>query len=250
MKCIAIDDEPLALTQIATYINKVPFLELVKACHSALEALQLMSNEQVDLIFADINMPDINGMDFVKSLATKPLIIFTTAYSEYAVEGFRVDAIDYLLKPFSYNDFLKSANKALKQYELIRQAVSGPSDNADSSADQAHVETGNLFIKADYKMIRINIDDILYMESQNEYVRIFSANMKPIMTLISMKTLEDRLPADKFMRVHRSYIVNLQKITAVANNRIIYGKDVYIPIGNQYHDNFTAYLSSHFIGKQ
>lgn len=247
IRCITIDDEPLALVQLTGYIQKVPFLQLVKACNSALEALDLLAKEPVDLIFADINMPDLNGVDFVKSLVNKPIIIFTTAYTEYAVEGFRVNALDYLLKPFGYNEFLKAANKALHQYELQSKAKLHPS--AFTPEDPAGNESVNLFIKADYKMIRLDMNKIIYMESQNEYIRIFLEEQRPIMTLLSMKKLEERLPADRFMRVHRSYIVNLEKITAVANNRIIYGKDTYIPIGNQYKDKFNAYLEKHYLGK-
>ena len=247
IRCITIDDEPLALIQLTGYIEKVPFLKLVKACNSALEALDLLAKDPVDLIFADINMPDLNGVDFVKSLVNKPIIIFTTAYTEYAIEGFRVNALDYLLKPFGYNEFLKAANKALHQYELQAKIQQYPLP----ASPEVPAENGNnnLFIKADYKMIRLDMNKIIYMESQNEYIRIFFEDQKPVMTLLSMKKLEERLPADRFMRVHRSYIVNLEKITAVANNRIIYGKDTYIPIGNQYKDKFNEYLEKHYLGK-
>ncbi|CCY39360.1 uncharacterized protein BN472_00692 [Tannerella sp. CAG:118] len=247
IRCIAIDDEPLALIQLTGYIEKVPFLELVKACNNVLEALDLLAKDTVDLIFTDINMPDLNGVDFVKSLVNKPIIIFTTAYTEYAVDGFRVNAIDYLLKPLSYSEFLKATNKALHQYEL--QAKVQQHALPVLSEVLAENENSNLFIKADYKMIRLDMDKIIYMESQNEYIRIFFENQKPIMTLLSMKKLEERLPAERFMRVHRSYIVNLKKITAIANNRIIYGKDIYIPIGNQYKDRFNEYLEKHYLGK-
>lgn len=244
IRCIAIDDEPLALTQVTGYIGKVPFLELVKGCNSALEALEIMTSTPIDLIFIDINMPDLNGMDLVKSLSNRPMIIFTTAYPDYAIEGFQVNALDYLLKPFSYNDFLKATQKALHQYELLTRDK--PQVQAALQSEQ---EINSLFIKADYKMVRMDINSILYMESQNEYVRIFSESTKPLMTLISMKALEEQLPPDKFMRVHRSYIINLQKITAIANNRIIYGKDIFIPIGNQYKEKFNQYLEKHFLGK-
>ncbi|RHJ83457.1 LytTR family DNA-binding domain-containing protein [Parabacteroides sp. AM08-6] len=242
IRCIAIDDEPLALSQLSGYILKVPFLQLVKSCNSALEALKLVSSTPIDLIFTDINMPDLNGMDFVKSLTNKPMIIFTTAYSEYAVESFRIDVLDYLLKPFGYSDFLKAANKALIQYELLEKDKSRPSSLPKQ-------ESSSLYVKADYKMIRLDINTILYLESQNEYVRIYSENQRPIMTLASMKALEEQLPANKFMRVHRSYIINLQKIIAVTNNRILYGKDIYIPIGNQYKEKFNNYLKKHSLGK-
>lgn len=242
IRCMAIDDEPLALAQIMGYINKVTFLELVKGCSNAMEALEIVNKEQIDLIFVDINMPDLNGMDFVKSLSHKPLIIFTTAYSEYAVEGFRVEALDYLLKPFGFNDFLKSANKALRQSELLSPK---PEPRMEIVTD----EDEHLYVKADYKMIRLDISKIIYAESKSEYVRIYLDNEKPIMTLLSMKALEERLPLDKFMRVHRSYLVNTSRITAIANNRIIIGKDVYIPIGNQFKEKFNNYIDKHFLGK-
>ncbi|WP_297900866.1 LytTR family DNA-binding domain-containing protein [uncultured Parabacteroides sp.] len=242
IRCIAIDDEPLALAQIVGYIGKVAFLELIKGCSSAMEALEIVNKEKTDLIFVDINMPDLNGMDFVKSLSHKPMIIFTTAYSEYAVEGFRVEALDYLLKPFGFNDFLRSANKALRQSELL-------SPKPGSSTEIATGENEHLYVKADYKMIRLDIDKIIYAESKSEYVRIYLENEKPIMTLLSMKILEERLPMDKFMRVHRSFLVNTSKITAIANNRIIIGKDVYIPIGNQFKEKFNNYIDKHFLGK-
>lgn len=242
IRCIAIDDEPLALAQITGYISKVTFLELVKGCTNAMEALELVNKEQVDLVFVDINMPDLNGMDFVKSLSHKPMIIFTTAYSEYAVEGFRVEALDYLLKPFGFNDFLKSANKALRQSE-------SRSPKIESRMEVVTDEYDHLFVKADYKMIRLDINKIIYVESKSEYVRIYLENEKPIMTLLSMKALEERLPADKFMRVHRSFLVNTSRITAIANNRIIIGKEVYIPIGNQFKEKFGNYIDKHFLGK-
>lgn len=248
IRCIAIDDEPLALTQITGYISKVPFLELVRACPSAIDALNVIMKNPVDLIFADINMPDLSGMDLVKSLVKRPLVIFTTAYSEYALEGFRVDALDYLLKPFGYNEFLKAANKALQMMELMRPSGNVPASLPVSKEEDSN-NSGYLFVKADYKMIRIDIKKIFYIESQNEYVRIYIEDQKPIMSLLSMKVLEEKLPADRFMRVHRSYMVNLQKITAIAHNRIIFGKETYIPIGNQYKDKFFQYLETHSLGK-
>jgi len=238
------DDEPLALAQITGYIQKVPFLELVKACSNAFDALSILSTTPVDLLFVDINMPDLNGMDFVKSLTNKPMIIFTTAYSEYAVEGFRVNALDYLLKPFGFNDFLKAANKALRQTELASPNTTTPVRDVEKADDN-----NSLFVKADYKMLRLDIDQIIYIESQSEYVRIFMEDGKPIMTLLSMKSLEEKLPADIFMRIHRSYIVNLKKISAIAHNRVIFSKDVYIPVGNQYKEQFNNYVEKHFLGK-
>jgi len=236
IRCIAIDDEPLALTQLTGYIEKTSFLELAAACHSALQALDVVAKGDIDLIFVDINMPDLSGMDFVKSLTQKPVVIFTTAYSEYALEGFRVDALDYLLKPISYPDFLKSANKALRQYEIM--TGKGPATGSQT-----------IFIKSDYKMVQVDLNAITYIESQNEYIRVFVENEKPVMTLLSMKAIEERLPTDKFMRIHRSYIVNLQKITLVSKGSVVIGK-THIPVGNQYKDSFNQYISKNSLTRE
>lgn len=245
IRCLAIDDEPLALVQLTNYIEKVPFFKLAKACSNAMEALEWLTTESVDLIYVDINMPDISGLDFVKSLRHKPLVIFTTAYAEYAIEGFRVEAFDYLLKPIGFSDFLRSANRAA-QLMALTEAKNNPDTESGKSADD---QEDYLFVKADYKMLRIDINKILYVESQSEYIRIYLDNDKPIMTLLSMKALEERLPADRYMRVHRSYLVNSSKISAVANNRIIIGKETYIPIGNQYKERFNLFVDQHFLGK-
>lgn len=237
MKCLAIDDEPLALAQLSGYISRVPFLKLVKSCHDAFEAMEILAEGEVDLIFVDINMPDLNGLDFVRSLIVKPLVVFTTAYSEYAVEGFKVDAVDYLLKPFEFQDLLRSADKAHRQYEyrLLEQG--------DAIASFSQIKDNSLFVKSEYKVVRINIDDIKYIEGMSEYVRIFVVEgEKPVVTLMSLQKLEERLPAQLFMRVHRSYIVNLRKITEISRLRIIFDKNTYIPIGENYKERFIEYI--------
>lgn len=236
IRCIAIDDEPLALTQIAGYINKTPFLELVGQYASALQAIGVMGNTSIDLMFVDINMPDLNGLDFVRTLENPPRIIFVTAYSEYALEGFRVDALDYLLKPISYVDFLKSANKAKSWF-----------DNHPQKSDETRNDKDFLFIKSDYKVLRINFSDIMYIEGMSEYIKIHLANSKPVMTLLSMKFIEEQLPADRFMRVHRSYIVNLTKISVIERNRIIFDGKVYIPVSEQYKTRFQEYVDKNFL---
>ncbi len=240
LKCIAIDDEPLALGQIKSYIERIPFLELVNACQSAVEAMECVSKGNIDLMFVDINMPDLNGLDFVKSLNPCPMVVFTTAYSEYAIEGFKVDAIDYLLKPFGYADLLKAANKALKQSGTMKAE---PDSDIREDGDY-------IFVKADYKIVRIRIKDIKYVESMSEYVRIYvEGEPKPVITLLTMRKLEDALPEKEFMRVHRSYIVNLSKITEISRMRIIFDKDVYIPVGDLYKDKFNEYVERFYIGK-
>ena len=235
ISCIAIDDEPLALRQIAEYIEKTPFLDIKATFESAMEALDFLNNNKVDLMFVDIQMPDLSGMDLVKSLEQRPEIIFTTAFSEFAVEGFKVDALDYLLKPLDYASFLKAANKAHTHFERLRI----DSENLKISSD-------HLFIKSEYKVIRIEIDKILYIEGMREYVRIHLENSKPVMTLLSMKKIEQKLPSTWFMRVHRSYIVNLKKITTIERNRIIFD-DVYIPVSEQYKEKLQKYISDNFL---
>jgi DNA-binding LytR/AlgR family response regulator len=236
IRCIAIDDEPLALRQIADYINKTPFLELAGQCQSALQALALMENTAVDLLFVDINMPDLSGMDFVKSLDNPPFVVFVTAYSEYALEGFRVDAIDYLLKPISYVEFLKSANKV----KSFLERHSGKSDEVKSNVEF-------LFIKSEYKILRINFDDIKYIEGMSEYIKIHLVSSKAVMTLLSMKAIEEQLPADRFMRVHRSYIVSLEKISVIERSRIVFDGKVYIPVSDQYKAKFQTYIDRNYL---
>jgi len=236
VKCIAIDDEPLALKQISSYIDKTPFLETVALCHNAFEAMEYLANNEVDLMFVDINMPDLNGMDFVKSLTQKPQIIFTTAYSEYAIEGFQVDALDYILKPISYNVFLKSANKAKVWFEMNQKQTESVQTTLDS-----------LFVKSEYKMVRIFLSEIKYIESSNEYIQIHLINDEPVTTLIRLKVMEEQLPKDKFMRVHRSFIVNLNRIKVIERNRIVFDHNVYIPVGEQYKESFQAFVDKTFL---
>jgi len=235
IRCLAIDDEPLALQQIAAYINKVPFLELAAQCQSALEARQFLSDDRVDAIFCDINMPDLNGMDFVKSLTAPPLVVFTTAYSEYAIEGFKVNAVDYLLKPFGMQEFMRAANRLQERLSI---PASAPAETDDT-----------LFLKTDYRIVKVNIPDIRYVEAMSEYLKVWiEGEAKPIITLLSMKKMEERLP-DNFMRVHRSYIINLDKIQEVNKNRVIMDTDTYLPIGDLYKEAFQAYLDKKFLGK-
>ena len=238
IRCLAIDDEPLALGQLVAYINKVPFLELAAQCQSALEARNFLENDTVDAIFCDINMPDLNGMDFVKSLAVPPLIVFTTAYSEYAVEGFKINAVDYLLKPFGLQDLQRAANRIK---DRLTESVAAAKPATDS--------TDSLFLKTDYRIVKVNIPDIRYVEAMSEYLKVWiEGEAKPIITLLSMKKMEEHLP-NNFMRIHRSYIINLNKIQEVNKNRVIMDSDTYLPIGDLYKDAFQAYLDTKFLGK-
>ena len=236
IKCIAIDDEPHALRQLAEYIEAVPYLSLEGSFESAFDACNFLHDNAIDLIFVDINMPDINGIDFVKSLSKNVKIVFITAHSEFAYEGFQLDAADYLLKPISFTDFLKSANKVNERY--FQQ---------NSSLPEIHQNRDYLFIKSEYRIIRINFKDIKYIESKREYVKIFLEGSEPITTLMSIKKLEETLPGNMFMRVHRSFIVNLEKITVVERNRIIFDNKVYIPISENYGEKFQEYMEKGFV---
>ena len=259
--CLAIDDEPLALQQLVAYISKVPFLELAAQCQSAMEARDFLEHDTVDAIFCDINMPDLNGMDFVKSLACPPLIVFTTAYSEYAVEGFRVNAVDYLLKPFGLQDFQRAALRLKSRSEEsgVRSVVSGVRSENSSSAESNHHSSSLiphssfkediLFLKTDYRIVKVSIPDIRYIEGMSEYLKVWIKDeAKPIITLLSMKKMEERLP-DYFMRIHRSYIINLTMIQEVNKNRVIMDADTYLPIGDNYKEAFNNYLNTKFLGK-
>ncbi len=240
IRCLAVDDEPLALQQLVTYIEKVPFLELAGKASNAVEAHAILQQEAVDALFCDINMPDLNGMDFIKSLAAPPLVVFTTAYAEYAVEGFRVNAVDYLLKPFGLDEFRRAANRLQERLTSEAQQQTAPAVHADDDS---------LYVKTDYRVVRIQVSKIRYVEAMSEYLRIHvEGESKPVITLLSMKKMEEWLP-DTFMRIHRSYIVNLQQVQEVNKSRIILDADTYLPIGDMYRDAFQQYLDKRFLGR-
>ena len=243
IRCIIVDDEPLAVAQLEKYVERVPFLMNVGACSSAAEAMEILSTGNVDAMFVDINMPDIDGVQFVRSLVNPPFVVFTTAYSEYAIEGFKLDAIDYLLKPIAFEDFLKASNKLNRIYSM--------NNNAQPAVEQGEgVCHDCLYVKSDYRMLRVPINSIKYIESMSEYVRIFvEDSAKPIVSLLSMKKIEESLPAGDFMRVHRSYLINLNKVKEVSKMRLVYDGGVYVPIGEMYKDAFFEYIDKHFIGK-
>ena len=244
IRCIIVDDEPLAVAQMEKYVERVPFLENAGSCSSAAEAMEVLSNGNVDVMFVDISMPDISGMQLVRSLSNPPMVVFTTAYSEYAVEGFKVDAVDYLLKPIGFDDFLRAAGRVKDMYTLRNVQQGGETAQEARCVD-------SLFVKSDYRIVRVPINTIMYVESMSEYVRIFvEGQTKPVISLLSMKKVEEALPAEMFMRVHRSYLVNLNKIKEVSKMRIVYDNNVYIPIGDMYKDAFFAYVEDHFVGKK
>ena len=246
IKCIAIDDEPLALKKLVTYIKKIPYLELVAQCHSAIEAQKVIDQQEVEAIFLDINMPDLNGMDFAKSLEQNyskgPVLVFTTAYSEYAIEGYKANGVGYLLKPYGFDEFEAAAQKVKDVCEIRQQAQGEVSTQID--------DDGIIYVKSDYKIVRINIDQIRYIEAMSEYLRISCEGKdKPVIVLLSMKKIEEHLPSSKFMRIHRSFIINLDKVSEVKKNHVLLEGDVSLPIGDNYKDAFINYLNSKILTK-
>ncbi len=231
MNCIIVDDEPLARELLEQFVNKVPFLNLKALCSNAFQAMAVLNNDSIDLIFLDIQMPDLSGLQMYQSLQNKPQVIFTTAYSNYALEGFEVDATDYLLKPFTYERFMKAVAKAYDNYSKIYGAD-------DSVRDKNLAEF--LFVKDGTKTVKIILQDVLYMESMKDYIRIHTTE-KTIVTLTSMQNMVDKLDPKLFARVHRSYIVSIAKIDAIERNRIVIGEN-WIPIGNYYKDAFKEIL--------
>ncbi len=246
IKCIAIDDEPLALKKLVTYIKKIPYLELVAQCHSAIEAQKVIDQQEVEAIFLDINMPDLNGMDFAKSLeqdhSKGPVLVFTTAYSEYAIEGYKANGVGYLLKPYGFDEFEAAAQKVKDVCEIRQQAK-------DEVSTQIG-DDGIIYVKSDYKIVRINIEQIRYIEAMSEYLRISCEGKdKPVIVLLSMKKIEEHLPSNKFMRIHRSFIINLDKVSEVKKNHVLMDGDVSLPIGDNYKDAFINYLNSKILTK-
>ncbi|WP_408671797.1 LytR/AlgR family response regulator transcription factor [Lutibacter sp.] len=229
MKCLIIDDEPLAVELLEDFVSKVPALKLVASCSNAIEASTILQTNEVDLIFTDIEMPDFSGIEFVKSLDVKPLFIFTTAYSHYAVEGFNLNAVDYLVKPIPFHRFLKAVNRAQELYLLKNEEP--------KQVVQTQNSPNFIFVKSDYENIKLNFEDIKYFEGLKDYIKIFSTSHKPILTLSNFKKIEEKLPSDAFIRVHRSYIVSLKYINSVQRNRILID-NIRIPIGQNYKDEF------------
>ncbi|MET4105285.1 LytTR family DNA-binding domain-containing protein [Hymenobacter sp. UYP22] len=232
LRCLLVDDEPLALRLLSSYVERVPFLELVGTCRSALDALTVLQREAVDVLFLDIQMPDLTGVEFVRSMQPQALVIFTTAYENYALEGFNLNALDYLVKPIAFERFLQAAQKAQDRL-APRQPEPAPAPVAPAVHPTAD---DYIFVKADYHTQRLNLRDIRYLEGLKDYIKIY-AGAKPILTLNSLKAFEDRLPSPDFVRVHRSYIVSLAHIDSIRKNRIYMGEAI-IPIGESYADAF------------
>ena len=236
LNCAIIDDEPLAVELMAGYVRKTPFLTLCGSFGSGSAAFDMLRDRPVDLLFCDIQMPGLSGMELSRMLPADTRVIFTTAFSRYAVEGFRVNAVDYLLKPISYADFLTAANKAFEWFELKRRSVGKPSP--------AEAGPGSIFVKTEYRLRQIELDKILYIEGLKDYVKIYVEDEpRPVLSLISLKTLEEQLPAERFVRVHRSYIVQPSKIRIIERGRIVFGK-TYIPVSDGYKEAFYAFLEA------
>lgn len=235
IKCLAIDDEPLALKQLTSYIEKIPYLELIGGCQSTAEAKEIMEETVIDAIFTDINMPDSSGLEYIQSLSAPPIVVFTTAYAEHAIDGYKVGAVDYLLKPFNLDDFTKAADKVREKYELTR----------DQQASRPYTKDDCIFVKSEYKLVKINLSTITHIAAMSEYLRIYTTDRKnAIMTLMSMMKLEDRLPDDMFMRIHRSYIINLNMLSEVTKSNVILDNSTSLPIGNLYRERLIRYINA------
>ncbi len=234
ISCFIVDDEPLALSLVESYVNKTPFLELTGKFSSALACSAAINDTPPDVIFLDIQMAELSGIEFAKFLPEKTRVIFTTAFQQYALEGYRVNALDYLLKPFSYAEFLQAATKALEWVNINRKATNTTIEETETIQ--------SIFVKADYRLVKVEIDDILYIEGLKDYLKIYTeGNPQAIVTHITMKAMEEMLPAEKFLRVHRSFIVQKNKIRIVEHNRIVFGK-TYIPVSDTYKDKFDIFI--------
>ena len=241
LTCAIIDDEPLALGLLESYVKKTPSLNLCGLYSSAIEAMKALPDHPVDLLFLDIQMPELNGLEFSRMVPESTRIVFTTAFGQYALDGYRVNALDYLLKPISYADFTEAVNKAIQWFELKQKAEEDPVGNT------AGKELEYIYVKSDYKLIQVELDKILFIEGLKDYIKIHLEDMaRPILSLTSLKSMEEKLPAERFIRVHRSFIVQKQKIKIIEKGRIIFGKN-YIPVSDSYKQELQNYVNKHII---
>lgn len=236
LKCIAVDDEPLALEMVSAFIRQTSFLSLVGQFENAIEALSYLNKHEVDLIFLDIQMPDLTGMELARVLEgnkrdRKPRIIFTTAYNQFAIEGYKVDALDYLLKPFNYEEFLRASTKA---YNLA---------NVSQTQEEEEEQAEYLFLKVEYQLVKVMLKDIIFIEAYKDYVKVHLTNKPaPLLSLTSLKSLEDLLPAKQFMRIHRSYIVSLDHIQSITKNSVNMGHTT-LTVSDNYKETFMAFVN-------
>lgn len=225
LRTLIIDDEPIALEKLRNYVNKTPFLELIGECHNGFDAIDLLARTEADLIVTDINMPDLNGLEFVRALQSPPAVIFTTAHSHYAVDSYRVSALDYLLKPYDYADFYRAVTKAL--------------DRSKSAAVQSP-QNQSIFIKVDYRYVRVELADIQYIKGYGEYLQIYVRDSEtPLVTLSSFAAIKERLTPD-FLQVHRSYIANMNHVSQIERNRLVIAPEIYIPVSDSYKPAILA----------
>ncbi len=238
IKCIAMDDEPLVLEQLRTYLSRIPFLEVVAVCHDAYEGARIMEEQQIDAIFTDINMPDLNGLDFVRSLEQPPLVVFTTAYPDYAIDGYKVSAVDYVLKPFGFEDILEAAKKVKRQYDLKA-----------SQPQEQQPQADYIYVRADHRQVRVDIADIAYVEAMNEYVNIHLADGQNVVTFLRLRKLEECLPEPRFLRIHRSYVVNMDRVRSVSKTSVQMADGASIPIGDNYKERVLAHIQGRILDR-
>lgn len=238
---LIVDDEPLALDVLETYLQRLPDLNLVRRCANAFEAMDALRQHDIDLMFLDIQMPQLTGIDFLKSLSRPPKVIFTTAFSDYALDGFELNVVDYLLKPISFDRFMKAVNKALDQLSMEKEKHAPAPKPLAPAGEPTDEKEDYIFIKSDKKFIKIKYTDILYIEGLKDYVIIWIPTGR-IITLQTMKSLEEKLPHDRFRRVHRSYIVQMEKVEAIVGNMVEVNKK-HIPVGKNYRDELLEMVN-------
>ena len=236
IRCIAVDDEPMALEKLVDYIGKVPYLELVASCSDAFEAMKVLAENDVDAVFMDINMPDVNGLEFVKSLSVPPFIVFITAYEEYAVDSYKVRAVDYVLKPYGFEEFQRAASNLLHQWEMENGVSSG----------EMHAESGVLYLKVDYRYVRVEIDDIVYIEGMNEYLKVRTSSSEPFLTHTTFRKMNERLP-EYFVQVHRPYVVNMKHVKEVERSIILMDDGTHITVSDSGKETLMNYLRKYGI---
>lgn len=237
IKCIVIDDEPVALLKMQKYVEEIPYLQLVAACDNPIDAIKVLSESEVDAIFTDINMLGLNGLDFISSLSHRPLVVFITAYRDFAVEGFEVGAVDYIVKPYGLKEFQRAAERVRSQFNMMRKGY-------------ASEQNDSIFVRADYKWVHIRTENIRYIQGLSDYLRMsLVGDAKPLLTYSTFAQIKKCLPPN-FLQVHRSWIVNMEQVKEIERNRIIMDKDTYIPIGESFKESLHSFLQKRSVGKQ
>lgn len=230
IKCVAIDDEPLALQLISSYISRFPSLQLIQTFENAIAGSEFLRSSEIDLLFIDINMPDITGIELVKALKNRPIVIFTTAYKNFAYEGYELEALDYLLKPIDIKRFTKAVEKALDYYTY-------------KNAAKDQLQSESIYVYSEYKMVKVNLLDVEYIESMEDYIKIYTGEPKPVITLMPLKKVLEKLPPDNFKRIHRSYVINTNKIKSIQNRRVQLST-IELPVGDTYLNNLRSQIKN------